>query len=74
MKWPWQKTEVHNHPERATLTLLSDGKVILGTPSNLSDADVQYIREQWENRISGNWDGEWKTVVFPFPIDVVDLR
>lgn len=64
MKWPWRK-----EPEnRGTITFLAD-RIVIGTPHGVTDADVDYIRRQWEAS-----DEHPHTIVFPWPVDVVDKR
>jgi hypothetical protein len=67
MKWPWQKA-----PEnRATVTFLRDGRVILGMPHGATQQathSVSMALREWVDR------GLPLSVVFPFPVDVVDQR
>jgi len=58
---------------RGTLSLLSDGVVVLGFPAN-----YLVTEEMVDNAkaMLGQWraDGLRKPLAFPFPLDVVDLR
>lgn len=58
---------------RGTLTLLSGGEVILGTPSGTTDA-LRYRAtvevEEWRTSISS----QRQTLTFPWPMDVDDRR
>ena len=66
MEWPWKKS-----PEnRGTLTFLPDGRIVLGVPHGTTDEEIVYIRRQWEAGTYNKAD----TIVFPWPVDVVDKR
>ena len=68
MKWPWRKD-----PEnRATLTFLPDGMLILGVPHGTTDEEAHNIQKGL-----AEWDRNGRDkplVIFPFPVDVVDKR
>ena len=60
--------------ERGTLTLLDDRKFILGLPENVEIGEK--AREYIKNQIK-LWsfdDSNLDLLIFPFPIDVIDLR
>ena len=70
MKWPWSR-EPHIC-NRATLTLLPDGKIILGLPSDTPDDEAFFVAENiraWRDLPEPK-----SFLIFPFPIDVVDRR
>jgi hypothetical protein len=57
--------------KRGTLTFLPDGSVILGLPENASVAMADGVRRQMSAWLDGN---RGSALVFPFPVDVMDLR
>lgn len=69
MKWPWQQVVQSN---RATLTLLSDGKYILGLPREMTAQEAFHISERLRMWLDASEPK--RLLIFPFPIDVVDKR
>ena len=66
LQWPWQKVL----PERGTLTILSNGKVVVGLPKDATQEMASGVID-----LTKRWlDGDASTVVFPWPIDVIDQR
>jgi hypothetical protein len=69
MKWPWQRA-----PEnRGTLTLFPNGQVVLGMPHGSTDRMTAETAAALRDYIQVGWT-QSGTLVFPFPIDVVDRR
>lgn len=64
MRWPWQRAS----DNRGTLTLLPDGKMILGLPHGMVVS--QELLAALRRRIDE--DSDARTMVFGFPVDVVD--
>lgn len=75
MKWPWsaKPTVRAPDPNRGTLALLPYDEIVLGVPSGASSSLAAYARE-----MLAAWRDDdrrpRKPIVFPFPVDVTDLR
>lgn len=60
--------------ERATLSLLDDGKFVLGVPAHSDINKEAFNRLQTQLKLWSFDDSNFDLLVFPFPVDVVDLR
>lgn len=56
--------------DRASMTVLPDGKVVVGVPEHLTPEAVEMVRRGVDEFLAG----AHQVAVFGFPVNVVDLR
>lgn len=68
----WIRRQLSPVEPRATVTFLADGQLIIGLPKGLPADRVHAISERLREIRKQDYPPE--LLVFPFPVDVVDLR